>query len=163
MSRAISAITIERTYKAALRDVWALWTTRKGFESWWGPGGFSAKVTRIDLRPGGELHYEMTAVAAEQIAFMKNAGMPLTTLAKITFVEIAPMERLIYSHTADFIPGVKAYQVLTKVDFSVSGGDVRMVVTLDPMHDEEWTRRAVMGMTSQIDKLDRILASSGGK
>jgi uncharacterized protein YndB with AHSA1/START domain len=30
-------ITIERTYLARIEDVWALWTTKEGLESWWGP------------------------------------------------------------------------------------------------------------------------------
>ena len=36
-------ITIERTYQAAIEDVWALWTTKEGIESWWGPDGFAVK------------------------------------------------------------------------------------------------------------------------
>ena len=28
-------ITLERTYEASLKDIWDLWTTKKGFESWW--------------------------------------------------------------------------------------------------------------------------------
>jgi uncharacterized protein YndB with AHSA1/START domain len=36
-------ITIKRMYKATVKDVWDLWTTRKGFESWWGPDGFTAR------------------------------------------------------------------------------------------------------------------------
>ena len=56
-------ITLERTYKASLQDVWDLWTTKEGIESWWGPDGFSVKVRKLDLRPGGELHYALTATA----------------------------------------------------------------------------------------------------
>jgi hypothetical protein len=40
---------------------------------------------------------------------------------------------------------------------------VRMVLTLDPMHSDEWTQRAVMGMESQLGKLARAIASRGGK
>ena len=50
-------ITIERTFNAAIEDVWALWTTADGIESWWGPEGFRVKVRKLELRPGGALHY----------------------------------------------------------------------------------------------------------
>lgn len=30
-----------------------------------------------------------------------------------------------------------------------------MVITLDPMHDEEFTKMSTMGFTSQLTKLDR--------
>src|SRR3954463_6593578 len=107
----VKRITLERTFDAPLADVWDLWTTKDGIESWWGPDGFSVKVHKLDLRPGGELLYAMTANAPEQIAFMKNAGMALTTEAHITYTEIVPRRRLAYVHLADFIPGVKPYDI----------------------------------------------------
>jgi uncharacterized protein YndB with AHSA1/START domain len=81
-------ITIERTYKASIEDVWALWTTKEGIESWWGPGGFTVLVRSIDLRPGGELKYAMTATAAPQVEFMKKTGMPLTNEHRIVYTEV---------------------------------------------------------------------------
>jgi hypothetical protein len=104
-------ITLERTYQAPVEDVWELWTTKEGIESWWGPDGFAVKVRKLDLRPGGELLYAMTAIAPAQVAFMKQAGMPLTTEAQITYAEILAPRRLAYTHRADFIPGVEPYDV----------------------------------------------------
>ena len=56
-------ITIERSYRASAEDLWDLWTTKEGIESWWGPDGFTTKVLKLDLRAGGELRYEMTRPA----------------------------------------------------------------------------------------------------
>src|SRR5262245_3403177 len=64
-------ITLERTYRAELQDVWDLWTTKDGIESWWGPGGFAVTVRKLDLRPGGQLLYAMTAIDPPQIEFLK--------------------------------------------------------------------------------------------
>jgi uncharacterized protein YndB with AHSA1/START domain len=69
-------ITLERTWQATTEEVWDLWTTREGIESWWGPEGFRVEVRALDLRPGGELHCAMNAAAQETIAFMKREGMP---------------------------------------------------------------------------------------
>src|SRR6187549_1752661 len=41
-------ITLERTYKTSLPELWDLWTTKHGIESWWGPEGFRVEVERID-------------------------------------------------------------------------------------------------------------------
>jgi uncharacterized protein YndB with AHSA1/START domain len=72
-------ITIERTYDASAEEIWNLWTTRAGIESWWAPDGFTVEVRKLELEPGGELLYARTATAPEQIEFMKGAGLPLTT------------------------------------------------------------------------------------
>src|SRR5262245_42909319 len=117
MSKPRRKITIERTYDAPLKDLCELWTTNDGIESWWGPGGFTTRVLELDLRAGGKLHYEMTATGADQVAFMKNAGMPLTIEGRINYTEVVPLKRLAYTHLADFIPGVEPYDVATVVEF----------------------------------------------
>lgn len=153
-------ITMERTYKADLVDVWDMWTTKEGIESWWGPDGFHVKVRSIDLRPGGVLKYAMIASGPDQIAFMKNAGMPTTTEAHITYTEVTPNTRLVYDHLTDFIPGVKPYNVATRVELFESPAGVRLVLTFDAMHAEEWTQRAAMGWEMELGKLAQALASS---
>jgi uncharacterized protein YndB with AHSA1/START domain len=129
-------ITLERTYQADVQDVWDLWTTKEGIESWWGPGGFSVKVRSLDLRPGGLLLYAMTAIDPPQVAFMKRAGMPLTTEARITFTEVVPRRRLAYVHLADFIPGVEPYDVETVVELHPTSHGVRMVLTFEAEAEE---------------------------
>lgn len=156
-------IVIERTYLASIEDVWELWTTKEGIESWWGPEGFTVKVRALDLRAGGEMRYAMTAVDPAQVNFMKQAGMPLTTEARLTYTEIVPGRSIAYTHRADFIPDVEPYDVGNKVEFVAQGEAVLMVLTLDPMHSDEWTQRAVMGMESQLGKFARVVAGRGAK
>jgi uncharacterized protein YndB with AHSA1/START domain len=150
-------VSIERTFNAAVEDVWALWTTKEGIESWWGPDGFTVKVRRLDFRLGGELLYAMTAIAPEQIEFLKKAGMPQTTESLVTYTEVEPLRRLGFRQMADFIPGVKPYEVATTVALETGPQGVRMVLTLDAMHDEQWTKMAVMGWESELAKLARLL------
>jgi uncharacterized protein YndB with AHSA1/START domain len=150
-------VSLERTFSAAVEDVWDLWTTKEGIESWWGPEGFAVKVRELDLRPGGELAYAMIATAPEQIEFMKKAGMPVTVEHRLTFTEVVPRRRLAYTHLADFIPGVKTYEVATTVEFDPSPQGVRMVLSFDAMHDEHWTQMAVMGWESELGKLAKLL------
>jgi uncharacterized protein YndB with AHSA1/START domain len=152
-------LTIERTFKASIDDVWELWTTREGIESWWGPEGFSVAVRELDLRPGGELVYAMSAVEPDQMEYMTKAGMPLITHHTLTFTEVDPPRRLAYTDMADFIPGVEPYLVRTAIELSEVDDGVRMVLTFDRMHDEEWTRLATMGKESELHRLEAVLAA----
>ena len=115
------------------------------------------KVRRLDVRRGGELLYAMSAIAPDQIEFIKRAGMPLTTESLVTFTEVLPLKRLAFTQVADFIPNVKPYEVVTTVEFATQPLGVRMVLTLDAMHDEYWTKMAVMGWESEVDKLAQLL------
>jgi uncharacterized protein YndB with AHSA1/START domain len=153
-------LTLERTYEATLEDVWELWTTKEGIESWWGPEGFTVTVQKLDLRAGGELLYTMTATGPDQIEFMKREGMPLATRTRITYDEVVPLRRLAYTNLGDFVPGVDPYGASQVIELSASGdGQVRMMLTLDAMHDETWTSRAVMGWESELGKLAKVLAA----
>jgi uncharacterized protein YndB with AHSA1/START domain len=158
-------ITIERVYRADIRDVWDLWATKDGIESWWGPGGFRVTVRTLELRPGGRLLYAMTAVDPPQVEFMKKNGMPVTHEATITFTDVVPPYRLAYIHLADFIPGVDPYDVATVVELDQTADGVRMRLTFDAMHNDEWTQRALMGWESEVGKLTALLDArvAGGR
>jgi uncharacterized protein YndB with AHSA1/START domain len=152
-------ITLERTFDAPVEDVWELWTTKDGIESWWGPDGFRVEVRRLDLRVGGEMAYAMIADGAEQIAFMKRAGMPVITEHLNVYTDIQPLARLAYKSNTDFIPGVEPYEVETVVALSVTKQGVRMVLTFDAMHDAHWTEMATKGWEMELGKLARALAA----
>jgi uncharacterized protein YndB with AHSA1/START domain len=150
-------ITIERSYPARIEDVWAMWTTREGIESWWGPGGFTVNVRSIDLRPRGELRYAMTATGTAQVEFMKKAGMPLSNEHRVIYTEVVPPSRLGFSHLVDFVPGIEPYDVAVLVELYGTTKDVRVVLTIDRMHDEIWTERAVAGWEAELGKLAKVL------
>jgi uncharacterized protein YndB with AHSA1/START domain len=157
-SRSEEKVVIERTYRAAIEDVWSLWTTKEGFESWWGPQGFRAEVRELDARVGGILRYEMIADSPETIAAMKQMGQPLSNAVRSRFSECRPRSRLVLTSVIDFLPGVAPYENDIAVDFSASGPSVQMVVTLDAMHADEFTKMQEEGFTSQLTKLDQRFA-----
>ena len=154
-------ITLERTYQTSLANLWQLWTTKEGVESWWGPEGFRVEVVRIDVRVGGELAYQMIADAPEMVAFMKANNMPPTQDAHLHYTEVSRHERLAYLHAADFIPNVPAYDVATTVEFRAAGDTVHLALTFDPMHDDLWSQRQKQGWESELGKLGKLLAAQG--
>lgn len=158
-SRSAARVVVERTYRATLEEVWELWTTKAGFESWWGPEGFRADVPELDARPGGALRYDMVADSPEMIAAMKQMGQPPSHSTRARFTEMKPRERLVIRNVVDFLPGVATYESDIVVDLSASGDMVRMVVTLDSMHSDEFTKMQKDGFTSQLTKLDKRFAT----
>lgn len=158
MSNEKAKVVIERTYRAGIEDIWALWTTKEGFESWWGPQGFRAAVQELDARVGGALRYDMIADSPEMIAAMKQMGQPTSHATRSRFTEVEPHSRLVLTNVIDFLPGVATYESKIAVDFLPSGDGVRMVVMLDAMHSEEFTKMQQEGFTSQLTKLDSRFA-----
>jgi uncharacterized protein YndB with AHSA1/START domain len=151
-------IKLQREFTATLDLVWELWTTRSGIESWWGPPGFEVKVSRLELRAGGALEYVMTAVGAEQVAFMKQANMPLSMTLRARYTEVTPKTLAVWLNLADFIPGVDPYEAETRLVLAPQGRD-KVLVTLDleAMHNEFQTQMAVQGWESELGKLAELI------
>ncbi len=149
-----AAVVVTRTYKASAQELWSLWTTKSGFESWWGPQGFRSEVSQIDAQLGGVLAYDMIADAPEAIAAMKAAGQPLAHKTKGSFSKYEPHSSLSLTHIIDFVPGQTPYKTLIDVDFYPEGDETRMVVTLHPHVDPKWTQMSAQGFGSQLTKLD---------
>jgi|SRR5579864_1601179 len=101
----------------------------------------------------------MSATGADQIEYMTKAGMPLTTRHRLTYTEVDPPRRLAYRGVVDFIPGVEQYQVETLIELHEVAEGVRMTLTFDAMHDNQWTRLAVMGHEGELRRLEHVLAS----
>ncbi len=48
------------------------------------------------------------------------------------------------------------------VDLTPSGDGVRVVMTVDPMHNEVWTQRLVMGRENELDNLAKVIYRKRG-
>lgn len=149
-----ASIVIERSYKASLQDIWDLWTTKEGFESWWGPVEFFVRVHKIEPHVGGALHYDMVAGTPQAVDAMAELERPGSHETRGTFIEVEPLKALAITHIIDFIPGVPPYNSTIRVQLLPVGDTVRMITTLSPMHDDATSGMQSEGYTSQLSKLD---------
>jgi len=47
------AVVIERSFDAPAELIWRLWTEPEHFKAWYGPGGATVPVAKMDVRVGG--------------------------------------------------------------------------------------------------------------
>ena len=126
-----NAARLERTYAAPAELIWELLTTAAGLEEWWAPDGFETRVSELELRPGGQLRYTMTATA--------------------------PPTRLAYLSLIDFVPGHEPYEHLTTIDIEPAGDRTNVVMTIDPLHDETWTQGYLAHRGNELDNLQAAI------
>lgn len=155
----VDAIRFERVYDASIEDVWALWTTKEGLEEWFAPEGMRFEVSILEPWVGGAFEHVMTAVGAEQVAYLANLDRPLSVWVSGRFVEIVRHRKLRIRFDIDFVPGVESYPYDMMVELHVEAGRVRMVLTADRHPDPELTRGAIVGLTSQLQRFDLAIAA----
>jgi len=83
--------------------------------------------------------------------------------ARLRYTVVEPHRRLVYLHATDFIPGVAPYDVEHTIDLYPADGEVKLLLTIDRMHDDTWTQRAVQGWEMELGKLERVLAGRGAE
>jgi uncharacterized protein YndB with AHSA1/START domain len=137
--------------------VWKLFTTKKGLESWWGPEGFSTTVQKLEVRPGGQLEYVMTATAPDQVRALKSMGMSLAHKTHGTYTDVVPGTLLVFSQLADFVQDIEPYEILARIEFHPTKAGVRVFCTIDKMHDPQWTKMSELGWKSQLDRLAALV------
>lgn len=152
-----NAVRIKRTYNAPVELVWEVLTTPAGLEEWWGPAGFETRVTELELRPGGQVRYIMTATAPEQVAFVENLGLPLSNEFRRTYTEVVPPSRLAYLSLIDFVPDQEPYEHLTVIGIEAARNGTTVVMAINPLHDEAWTQEYRDHRAKEFDNLEAAI------
>jgi len=152
-----NAARLERRFNAPADLIWELLTTAAALDEWFAPDGFETRVSELELRPGGQLRYTMTATAPEQVAFMENTGNPHSTEFRKTFTEVASPTRLAYLTPIDFVPNHEPYEHLTTIDIEPAGDHTNVVMTVDPLHDQSWTQQHRAHRANELDNLEKAI------
>lgn len=150
-------IVITRVFDAPRELVFEAWTDPKHITQWWGPKGFTTRVTQLDLRPGGKWRYVMIGPDGTEY--------PATG----TFREIVPPERIVTSDEFDegfekvMNADLPRGMVMTAIFEDLAG---KTKLTLRIMHESVADRRkheemgVVAGWNSSLESLDEYLAKT---
>lgn len=160
-----AVFTISRTFDAPRALVWKAHTDGKHLMHWWGPKGFVMRHCRIDLRPGGMLHYGLRGPDGRDM------------WGRLVYRAVKEPERLEFIVSfSDEKGGVTRHpmsakwplQTLAVVVFTEAGGKTRIDLTWTPyeaMADEIATFAAskpgmTQGWTGTMDQLAKHLAKA---
>lgn len=84
----MDSVRIERTFDAAISQVWQMWTDGERFSKWYGPQGFTIPVAQMDVRIGGR-----------RLICMEMAARGMKMWFTGEFREVVPPTRLVYTES----------------------------------------------------------------
>ena len=129
---------ISRVFDAPRDHVWKAWTEAERLKKWWGPKGFTVHTCKLDLRPGGGMHYGMKAPDGSDI------------WGKFAFREVKPQERLVFINSfsdpqgnVTRHPGHASWplQMLSTVTFEEQGKKTKVTVQWIPHEASDAERK----------------------
>ena len=155
---------ISRVFDAPRDKVWKAWTEVERLKQWWGPKGFVVTHCKVDLRPGGIMHYCLRTPDGNEM------------WGKFAYREIVKLERLVWINSfSDKEGGTTVHpmspdwprEMLTKVTFEEQGGKTRVTVQWTPVDASTGIERKTFedgrgsmqqGWTGTFEQLEQYLA-----
>jgi uncharacterized protein YndB with AHSA1/START domain len=157
---------ISRVFDAPRDRVWKSWTEAERLKKWWGPKGFTVTHCKIDLRPGGIMHYCLRMPDGNEM------------WGKFVYREIVKPERLVFVNSfSDKDGGITVHpmsvnwprEMLSTVTFEEQGGKTKLTVQWIPLDTstalerktfEEGRESMKMGWTGTMDQFVEYLAKA---
>jgi len=140
---------ISRLLDARRDKVWKAWTEPEHLEKWWGPKGFVVTRCKIDLRPGGIMHYCLRSPDGSDM------------WGRFVYREIKAPERLVFIVSfSDPEGGVSRHpghmswplQMMSTVTFEAQGGKTKVTVQWTPYEATEAERKTFVEGRSSMNQ-----------
>ena len=128
-------MTVDAEFAATPERVWQLWADPRQLERWWGPPGYPATFTTLDLQPGGRASYYMTTPEGD-----KPAGY-------WDIVEVDPPRRI---HARDGFANADGSP-------NEEMGSGEMIITIEPVGDGR-TRMSILNVFPDTATMEQLLA-----
>jgi uncharacterized protein YndB with AHSA1/START domain len=128
-------MTLDAEFDATPERVWQLWADPRQLERWWGPPGYPATFTALDLRPGARASYYMTTPEGA------------TPAGYWDIVEVDPPRR------------IQVRDGFANEDGSPNDemGSGEMIITIEPIGDGR-TRMSILNVFPDAATMEQLLA-----
>lgn len=138
-----TTLRIERLIDATPEAVFRAWTTREAMEEWYRDGDdYVARVTELDLRPGGRYRIEFGP-----------AGADPPWVESGEYLEIDPPRRLVLRET---LHGQWSETTVT-IEFHARDGKTRLVLVHEGFPSQQMRDGASGGWPGFIDRVERLV------
>jgi uncharacterized protein YndB with AHSA1/START domain len=163
----VKEFVISRNYDAPRDTVWKAWTEADRLTQWWSPKGFTTRLAKFDLKPGGMCHYAMTGEGGGPEMWGKAVYREVVPQSKIVSVISFSDENAGY--TRHPMSPTWPREMLTTFEFVSEGANKTNVVIhwipINAGDDEiktfdEGREGMKMGWTGTLDQLGDYLAGA---
>ena len=145
---ASTQIMITRRFDAPRHLVYRAWTAPELIRRWWAGDRGQVTSAEVDLRPGGQWRYVMTANGGFEVAFHGE------------YREIVPDERIVSTEVFEGMPDAAAVSTAT---FAEQDGRTTLTILVEHTSQEHRDMHLNSGMedgmNESLDHLEQVAAS----
>src|SRR5258708_700241 len=142
VAREALEVVLTREFDAPRETVFEALTDPELIPQWWGPRGYTTRIDKLDLRPGGEWPFVQHDLEGIEHAFHGE------------HLEVVPPERLAITFEYEGVPGHVVTQTIVLEDL---GGRTRLVNTSHYANAEDLEGMVQSGMEKgAVDSMERL-------
>jgi uncharacterized protein YndB with AHSA1/START domain len=141
-------LVIERVFDAPRTQVFNAWTDPERLMQWWGPHGFTMRVSKMDLRSGGSWRFCMRS--ADGIEEWQQG----------VYREIIEPVRLVFTYAFEDMTGKPGHETLVTVTFADHGGKTKLTVHHAAFETVAVRDDHVRGWSEALDHLAGLVAKT---
>lgn len=160
----VKEFVLSRTFDAPRGTVWKAWTEADRVAKWWSPKGFTTRIAKLDVRPGGMCHYAMKGLDGGEMwgkAVYREVKAPEKLVSVISFSDANA------GTTRHPMSATWPLEMLTTIEFAAAGDKTKITVHWLPINAsanevkafDEGREGMKMGWTGTMDQLDDYLAA----
>ena len=126
------AVMIERTFNAPVEVMWQMWTDPQHFKAWYGPGGATVPVAKMDVRVGGRrlICVEMHTPDGQMRMWFTGEYREVVESRRLVYTESMSDENgNVVSPTNMDMPNAHPVTTEVRVELEQVGGRTKMVMT----------------------------------
>jgi uncharacterized protein YndB with AHSA1/START domain len=163
----VKEFVISRTFDAPRDAVWKAWSEADRLTRWWSPKGFTTRLARFDLKPGGMCHYAMKGEDGGPEMWGKAVYREVVPPSKI--VSVISFSDESAGYTRHPMSPTWPREMLTTIELAPEGADkTKITVRWIPINAGEDEVKAFdegredmkVGWTGTLDQLDDYLAKA---
>jgi uncharacterized protein YndB with AHSA1/START domain len=144
-------LVVTRTFDAPLDRVWRAWTEPEQLVRWFFPAHCKPRDPSFDIRPGGRY----------RVIFVGDDGTEHRLRG--VFEELAPCERLVFTHGWANPDGIVEQDTRVTVSFAEVEGGTRITMRQVGLDTEEGRSAHAEGWGEALDHLAALLAGNPAK
>lgn len=139
-------LVLRRTFAAAPKDVFQVWTTPEYMQRWFRPSkDFVHPFIEVDLRVGGQY----------RVAFESPEGR--VDVVKGEFLKVDHPQKLVYSWSWEQPHEFEEIETQVTVDFFEKDGGTELVLTHERFTKAEMQERHMVGWTGALDLCEELM------
>ncbi len=151
-------LTLTRTFRAPIDEVWLAWTDAELLHKWWSPAGMHCSYMTANVQEGGRFLYCFKMDTGDTEYWGRGNYQTITEPTFLSYLDSFTDKKGIDVPPSYYdMPGDEIVESLVEINFKEDKNGTHITFTSDNPFGAKMTKDMTRGWNSMFDKLAKVL------